>query len=195
MSREPGSAGGWIFGYGSLIWRPDFPFVRGAWASLEGMARRFWQGSPDHRGTEAAPGRVVTLVEAPGDCTVGRVFEVAADVLPQVLAKLDVREAGGYVLESHPVRVVRGEGGVEAGAEVQAWVYRATPANPWWLGEAPPKAMAAHIAGSAGPSGDNATYLLALDEALRAAGWHDPHVKALADAVRGLAAPAGGGGR
>ena len=47
----------WIFGYGSLIWRPDFAFEESRIAVLMGWRRAFTQGSPDHRGTPRAPGR------------------------------------------------------------------------------------------------------------------------------------------
>ncbi len=178
----------WIFGYGSLIWRPSFPFVARRRAVLADHARRFWQGSTDHRGLPGAPGRVVTLIEAPGESCVGVAYAIDADARDAVLAHLDEREQGGYVRGEAALALSDADlarAGAVPAEVVRAVVYRADPTCVEWLGDAPLGAMAAQIRAARGPSGPNHEYVLRLAEALRALDADDAHVEALAALVAG----------
>ena len=174
----PTGDGTWVFGYGSLIWRADFPWLARRPAALAGWARRFWQGSHDHRGVATAPGRVVTLIEAPGETCVGMAYQVEAPVLEE----LDHREKNGY--ERLPVALALHEAAMNASADqVQGIAYVAHPGNHAFLGDAPLERMAWQIRQSAGPSGRNLDYLLELARALRELGAEDSHVFELESAV------------
>ncbi len=168
----------WIFGYGSLVWRPDFAFAESRPAVIDGWARRFWQGSTDHRGVPGAPGRVVTLVEAPGETCWGMAYRIADDDRDRVLAVLDYREKGGYRLAEVTMRFADPESGA-----VDGLVYIATPDNPNYLGPAAPADIAAEVRASTGPSGHNTEYVLRLAAALRKLGANDEHVFGIARLV------------
>lgn len=159
----------WLFGYGSLIWKADFPFLERRPAWIHGWSRRFWQGSHDHRGTPDAPGRVVTLSRDPD----ARCDGMAYRIQPEVLAQLDIREKNGYLRELVPVYL-------DEGQAVEGLIYLATEDNAAFLGEASLAVMASQIDLARGPSGSNRDYLLNLERALHELGVVDHHVSALA---------------
>lgn len=159
----------WLFGYGSLIWRPDFPFIQAQVGTISGWTRRFWQGSHDHRGVPDAPGRVVTLVPRAMATCGGMAFEVSEVDAETVLAGLDYREKNGY--ERHQVDCLLCNGDT-----VNCLVYLASESNDAFLGDRPSAEIAAQIRTASGPSGSNKEYLLKLAQALREHGLHDDHV-------------------
>jgi cation transport regulator ChaC len=154
----------WLFGYGSLIWRPDFPFIEARRAHIDGWKRRFWQGSHDHRGVQTRPGRVVTLIEADGKRCYGRAYLIDQAVFEH----LDRREINGY--QRHRVSIMFDDG------ETSGVMYVASRSNPAFLGDAPPNEMVDQIRRAAGQSGTNVEYVLELARALRELGESDAHV-------------------
>ncbi len=154
----------WVFGYGSLIWRQDFPFVEARRARIDGWTRRFWQGSHDHRGETDDPGRVVTLIESPDESCFGRAFLVA----PEVLEYLDHREKNGY--ERHTVTIHFED------SQTSGVTYVAAIDNHAFLGEAAEDEMVEQILRCKGESGSNLDYVLELARALRRFRIEDRHV-------------------
>lgn len=104
-----------VFGYGSLMWNPDFKFQDTRTALLDGWRRAWCVRSTFYRGCEKTPGLVLGLKRG-GSC-VGILFEVAAEHAQATLGALDSREMRerGYVRQLLDVR--------HAGGTVQANVY------------------------------------------------------------------------
>lgn len=169
----------WIFGYGSLLWRPDFPYAERRVGFVEGFARRFWQGSTDHRGVPSAPGRVVTLVPETGERCWGAAFRLANSDRERVLVQLDYRERGGF--ERLEVDV---HSAGERDSSLRALLYIAGPTNPNYLGPAAPEAIAAQVQAAHGPSGSNIDYVRGLFDALEEMGVEDPHVASIVALLR-----------
>lgn len=168
MKRFDGHASVWLFGYGSLIYKADFPYLERKPASIAGWTRRFWQGSHDHRGTPEAPGRVVTIVAEPDAICHGMAYLIT----PQVFDHLDHREKNGYLRLATEISF-------EQGGSAEGLIYIAAEDNQAFLGEASELEIARQIARSSGPSGPNSDYLNHLAAALRELGKTDQHVFAI----------------
>ncbi|HUW52256.1 MAG TPA: gamma-glutamylcyclotransferase [Rhodanobacter sp.] len=175
MNRFDGHHQVWLFGYGSLIYKADFPYVERRPASIRHWTRRFWQGSHDHRGTPNAPGRVVTLIAEPGAVCAGMAYLIT----PQTFGQLDAREKNGYLR-------LATEFSLDDGRHVEGLVYIATADNAAFLGPAGEREIARQIASSYGPSGPNRDYLMHLAAALRELGAQDAHVFGIERELAGL---------
>lgn len=123
----------WVFGYGSLMWNPGFPFVEKVPALLHGFHRSLCVYSIRHRGTEGQPGLVLGL-DRGGSCS-GVAFRVPASARRETLAYLRDREQrhGVYREIWRPLRVRVGgalgaRGEHEAGDPPDASVKHIGPA-------------------------------------------------------------------
>lgn len=186
----------WLFGYGSLIWKPPPHFDKRIPGWVEGYVRRFWQASQDHRGTPTAPGRVVTLIErsywstlADAHDAPSRVWGVAYRIRPDKVAEvkdyLDIREINGYTIHHTPFHPAAAQQ-----QPIRTLVYIGTPDNDQFTGPQDPDALAVHIRHSVGPSGLNTEYLFNLHEALEGLSPDsgDDHIRDLTERVRAIMA-------
>jgi cation transport protein ChaC len=157
----------YVFGYGSLIWKPGFAHQAAHPALLRGFHRRFCIWSHRYRGTPEAPGLVLGL-DRGGSCR-GVVFRVAAARAAEVLAYLEEREMSGGVYHRRllPVRLLDG-GGMR-----RAVAFVADRRAGSYCGMLPPDAAAAAIARGHGVMGPNRDYLLNTVSHLRALGVRD----------------------
>ena len=176
----------WIFGYGSLVWNPGFSFEQSQVGHIRGWARRFYQGSTDHRGIPGSPGRVATLVADAQSVCWGVAYQVAGESLASIFSYLDEREQGGF--RRHQVDFYPKTEPADASTPsvTTAAVYIARDDNPHYLGPASVPEMARHIFHAKGPSGSNRDYLIRLAESLRGLGVTDEHVTELERYVRQL---------
>jgi glutathione-specific gamma-glutamylcyclotransferase len=171
----------WVFGYGSLMWRPGFAFAERRAAIAHGRRRAFCIYSVHHRGTPVRPGLVLGL--APGGAVRGVAYRVAGKDWPDVYAYLREREqpTETYFEAWAPVQLARA-------AHVEALVFLSDRNHPQWAGDLDLEAQARLIAGATGLSGRNVDYLRDLVSHLREAGVADRTMERLLARVEALEA-------
>jgi cation transport protein ChaC len=165
----------WVFGYGSLMWRPGFEFSEQAPAALIGAHRSLCIYSFHHRGTEAHPGLVLGLDEG-GACR-GVAFRVAPEHRDATTQYLREREqvTDVYVESMRPVSLLDG-----SGRELEALCFMVDRGHPQYAGRLSLERQAQLVRQAVGLAGANIDYVLNTVRHLEEAGIHDVELMALA---------------
>lgn len=173
----------WVFGYGSLIWKPGFDVAEQRLAKLAGFTRGFCMRSIHHRGTEEAPGLVLALDAARDHLCEGVGLRVAEGQEDAVLAYLREREliSSAYLEERHVILL-------DDGRMVDALVYVVDPNHWQYCGGLDLEEQARIIARAEGGMGPNHEYLANTAAHLASLGIHDPDLSWLASRVEALRA-------
>ena len=142
----------WVFGYGSLMWRPGFPFVECQMARLHGRRRAFCIYSVHHRGTRERPGLVLGL--AAGGSVVGTAYRVANPDWQAVYEHLREREQPTETYFEAWTEI-----GLKDSRRVTALTFLSDAHHPQWAGDLSLDQQADLITGAEGQSGANIDYL------------------------------------
>ena len=156
----------WVFGYGSLMWRPGFAHVEVERARLHGFRRSLCVHSWVHRGSREQPGLVLGL-DRGGSC-IGLAFKVPLELRDEVLAYLRERElvTNVYLERTLTVKLANGHA-------VQAVCYIVDRRHEQYAGRMDAEHAAAIVARSVGQSGPNDEYVRNTLEHLKALGIRD----------------------
>ena len=167
----------WVFGYGSLIWRPGFASTSQQQASMPGVHRRLCVYSYRHRGTEAQPGLVFGLVHG-GSCR-GMAFEVSEAEWPEVHAYLSEREMdrGVYREATRPMVLADGR-------RVQGLVFLVDETHAQFAGRLTVDEQVRLVRRGVGESGPNPEYVLETARYLHALGIRDRGLDEVVAALR-----------
>lgn len=161
----------YVFGYGSLVWRPGFEFLRCVPARVYGFHRALRVWSWHHRGTEDRPGLVLGL-DSGGSCR-GCVFEVAAADKTAVAQYLWEREMVTAVYSPRLLAAHTPDG------PVTTLTFVLDRDHPQYAGPLSAAEAARHIHGATGLSGPNPEYLRETIRGLEAFGIRDHGLRAV----------------
>ena len=167
----------WVFGYGSLMWNPGFPFIDQQPAELIGYHRAFCIYSQHHRGTQETPGLVLGL-DRGGSC-IGIAYEVAKSDWLSTINYLDERELiGNYAYTPVKRKLYISSG------QVDAYTYIADPNHQNYAGKISLKTAAKIIRGARGSGGSNYNYLIEVVRQLNAFGYVEDSINTLLASVQ-----------
>src|SRR6201994_2618421 len=165
----------WVFGYGSLMWRPGFDFLEKVPARLIGEHRALCVYSFVHRGTPEKPGLVLGL-DRGGACR-GLAFRVAEKNRKAVVNYLREREQVTSVYRE-AMRSVWLED--KARQRVSALAYVVDRGHVQYAGRLTLREQLRHVLQGHGQSGNNRDYVLSTVNAIEAAGFRDAPLHQLA---------------
>jgi cation transport protein ChaC len=165
----------WVFGYGSLMWRPGFDFTEQVPARLIGEHRALCVYSFDHRGTPEKPGLVLGL-DRGGACR-GIAFRVKAELRHATIEYLRGREQTTNVYRE-VMRSVWLEN--EARDRVSALAYVVDRGHVQYAGRLNLAEQLHFVRQGHGRSGDNRDYVLSTVKSIEAQGFRDPQLHQLA---------------
>src|ERR1700743_3043342 len=165
----------WVFGYGSLMWRPGFEFLEQVPARLIGEHRALCFYSFDHRGTPERPGLVLGL-DRGGACR-GIAFRVKAKKRAEVVAYLPEREQTTNVYRE-VMRSVWLDN--DARERVSALTYVADRGHVQYAGRLSLAEQLRYVQHGYGRSGNNRDYVLETVKSIEAQGFRDEQLHRLA---------------
>ena len=186
----------WVFGYGSLMWRPGFAYTERLPARLVGLHRALCVYSFVHRGTPEKPGLVLGL-DRGGTCR-GIAYRIDKALRAETLAYLRMREQVTHVYREtmRPVTLAAArdgalaaqpERGRDAGeARVTALVYVVDRSHAQYAGRLDMHEQLHLVRQGHGQSGPNRDYVLATIKEIEAQGCFDAKLHRLADLLKGV---------
>lgn len=176
----------WVFGYGSLMWRPGFAFAERAPARLRGLHRALCVYSHVHRGTPDCPGLVLGL-DRGGSCR-GMAFRVDRADWEETVAYLRAREQVTMVYRETSRQVDLEDGSKR---RVPALCYVVDRAHPQYAGDLPLEQKLRCVLTGVGRGGPNPEYVFNTLDHLEEMGISDPGLEELGRALREKGAPSG----
>lgn len=171
----------WVFGYGSLMWRPGFAYEDAQPATLRGYTRSFCIYSHYYRGTPKRPGLVLGLDPHEGGECRGVAFRVARDQKDSVIAYLTERELCGYAYKAKTLPLE-----LDCQTAIQAYTFVADPSHALYAGDLGLDKAASLIMEAEGNTGLNRDYLINSVRELQAHGYNDGHLHDLLKKVEYL---------
>ena len=177
---DPSAGDLWVFGYGSLIWRPGFEFAERVEARLVGAHRALCVYSFVHRGTPERPGLVLGLDQG-GACR-GMAYRVPAANRAETITYLRAREQATMVYRES-VRSVWLRGDPER--RISALCYVVDRGHAQYAGRLSLDQQLHHVRQGHGRSGANRDYVIATVAALEELGIRETELHLLADRLRG----------
>jgi cation transport protein ChaC len=171
----------WVFGYGSLMWRPGFDVVERVPARLVGLHRALCVYSFHHRGTPERPGLVLGL-DRGGMCR-GVAFRVAAAARDETIAYLREREQVTSVYLETTRRIELED---EARRHVRALCYIVDRGHVQYAGRLTVAESLHFVRQGHGQSGANRDYVLETVRALEDLGYRETELHLLAERLKGV---------